>query len=277
MSASLSITETQIFTALRGVLSTFGLASSTTGQQVPIVRGLVNRVPEPRETDFVVMWPTARDRLSMNVDTVADNQFTGTIVINVLTVSAIAPPNVVTPGQPLYGVGVATGCRIIQQLGGTPGGIGTYSVSSTPDVARETLYCGTKAILVPTEVTIQVDVHGPPSGRAADNAHVIEALMRDQFAVDAFIAQGFDVMTLYTSEPRQLLFDNAEDQAEERWSIDCCLQANPIVTVTQQFADQLIATPFEVDLIVESVDLVMELEDGSGVWEFDDGTPVGWG
>lgn len=247
MSASLSVTETQIFTALRSVLSTFGLVSSTAGQQVPIVRGLVNRVPEPSETDFVVMWPTARDRLSMNIDTVADYQFTGSIASNVLTVITIVAPNIVTLGQPLYGAGVATGCMIIAQLTGTPSGLGTYSVSSTSDVSREILYNGTKQVLVPTEVTIQVDVHGPPSGRAADNAHVIEALMRDQFAVDAFSAQGFDVMTLYTSEPRQLLFDNAEDQAEERWSIDCCLQANPIITITQQFADQLHADTTSVD------------------------------
>ena len=251
MSGSLSLTETQVFTALRSVLLTMPLTTAA-GTAMPIVRGLVNRVPEPAGTDFIVMWPISRDRLSMNVDTLADNTITGSITSNVLTVTAVGS-SVVAVGFPLYGATIATGCTILSQLTGTPGGIGTYSVSTTPDVSSEPLYCGTKAVLVPTEVTIQLDVHSPPSGRAGDNAHVIEALMRDQFAVDAFLNQGVDVMTLYTSEPRQLQFDNAEDQTEERWSIDCCLQANPIVTITQQFADEL-AVSTEIVEVVSPVD-----------------------
>lgn len=95
-----------------------------------------------------------------------------------------------------------------------------------------------------TQVTIQVDTFGPLS---ADNAHVIQTLFRSDWAVDQFATSGFDVTPLYTSDPRQMKFTNESHQVEQRWTIDAVLQTNPVVTVTQDFADELVVGVIEVD------------------------------
>ena len=50
-----------------------------------------------------------------------------------------------------------------------------------------------------------------------------------------------DLAPLYTSTPRQMPFDNGEQQVEERWVIDLCMQANVTITTTMQFAPALTA------------------------------------
>ena len=243
MSATVSLTQTGIFTALVAALGSFGLTSAA-GGAVPIIRGQVNRVPEPAGADFVVLWPVLRDRLAMNIDDWADTQITGSLAVvspatkATLTVTA-AVPGVLYAGQTIYGNGVPVGLTITAQTGGTPGGIGTYLTSAAATVGSTTLFCGTMAAMQETEVTIQADVHGPA---AADNAARIATLFRDQFGVDAFAAQGVALAPLYTSDPRQMPFDNGEQQVEERWVIDLVMQANVTVTTTGQFADQLSAT-----------------------------------
>jgi hypothetical protein len=243
LSATISLTQTQIFTALVSVLNTFGLVGSN-GQPLMIVRGQINRVPEPKNTDFVVLWPVTRNRMAQNADAYADNQITGSIAANVLTVSAVLRGAVVV-GQRLWGAGLSqNGVAILTQSSGRYGGVGTYTVAATPNVSSETLYCGTAAATQETEITIQADVHGIPgaTGVAADNAARIATLFRDQFGVSAFIAQGVALAPLYTSDPREIPFDNAEQQVEERWVIDLCMQASVTITTGQQFADELSAT-----------------------------------
>lgn len=237
MSATVSLTQTQIFIALVAVLSSFGLVSGA-GVAIPIVRGQVNRVPEPKGADFVVMWPLARDRLTMNVDTWQDTIITGSIASNVLTVTNVTHGPILI-GQGLYGTNIATGCRILAQLSGTAGGNGTYTVSATPNHSSELMYCGTGAAMQETDVMMQIDVHGPAS---ADNVARISTLWRDQFAVSAFVGLGLTLSPLYASDPRQIPFEDGEQQTEERWTIDLSMQANVTITTTQQFADELIAT-----------------------------------
>lgn len=94
----------------------------------------------------------------------------------------------------------------------------------------------TRADTQATQVTIQVDTFGPLS---ADNAHVIQTLLRSDWGVDQFSTYGFAVTPLYTSDPRQMKFTDESAQVQQRWSIDCVLQADPVVTVPQDFADQL--------------------------------------
>jgi len=244
MSATVSLTQTQIFTALVAALGMFGLTSAA-GGNVPIIRGQVNRVPEPTAADFVVLWPVLRDRLAMNIDEWSDTQITGSISGTALTVTA-ATPGILYVGQTLYGSNVPAGLQIAAQTAGTPGGIGTYTVNAAATVTSTTLFCGTLAATQETEVTIQADVHGPA---AADNAARIATLFRDQFGVDAFAAQGIALAPLYTSDPRQMPFDNGEQQVEERWVIDLCMQANVTITTTGQFADQLAATAEAVEAV----------------------------
>jgi hypothetical protein len=61
-----SITESDIETALRGFLVLILPA------QVDVIRGQVNRVPEPQHSNYVVFWPMRRPRLGTNVDEVTD-------------------------------------------------------------------------------------------------------------------------------------------------------------------------------------------------------------
>ena len=105
---------------------------------------------------------------------------------------------------------------------------------------------GVLTAIQPVRVTIQVDVHGPAS---ADNAQTITTLFRDGWGVDKFAATGFTVAPLYCSDQRQLPFENGEHQIEERYSIDCVMQANPIITVSQDFADKLGVGLIEVDAV----------------------------
>lgn len=243
MSATITPTETQIFTAVVGALGMFGLTATNPARPVSIVRGQVNRVPEPLGPDFVVLWPLMRDRLAMNIDAYADTKITGSIAGasqpgSMLTVTAVLE-GFPGAGQTVYGTGVTAGCQIVRQLTGSPGEAGTYATTPTAPAGTQTLYCGTISATQETEITIQADVHGPSS---ADNAARISTLWRDQFGVDALAAQGFPISPLYTSDPRQAPFDNAEQQIEERWMIDLCMQANVAVITTMQFADELAMT-----------------------------------
>jgi hypothetical protein len=95
-----------------------------------------------------------------------------------------------------------------------------------------------------TQVTIQVDTFGPLS---ADNAHIVQTLLRSDWACDQFEARGFGVTPLYTSEPRQMKFTNESHQVEQRWTLDVQLQVNPIITVPQQFAGEIAVGLIEVD------------------------------
>ena len=233
----ISITETNVFTALKAVLQTFGLQTAT-GASLPaaqIIQGQVNRVPEPQATDFIVMWPLMRNRLATNIDDWLDNSFVASITSNVLDVTHIDKGSVIV-GLPVYGSGIASGCRITSQLTGTPAGIGTYSVTTTPDVVSETMYGGEYDATQYTEMVIQCDVHGPTSG---DNAQRISTLMRDMYGVAAFQTVMDGITPMYVDDPRQLPFTNAEQQWENRWTIDLHLQVNIELTLSQQFADTL--------------------------------------
>jgi hypothetical protein len=45
-------------------------------------------------------------------------------------------------------------------------------------------------------------------------------------------------------------FQNAESQWEDRWVVDLHLQANVVVTVGQEFADEVLIRMFPVDLFI---------------------------
>lgn len=68
----------------------------------------------------------------------AGASFTGSIAATTLTVTAVGS-GVLAAGQPISGAGVTAGTTIVSQLTGTPGGIGTYSVSASQTVASEAL------------------------------------------------------------------------------------------------------------------------------------------
>jgi hypothetical protein len=223
-----TITESQIFKALGDFLVSILPAGTE------VVRGQINRVSEPASANFVVMWPLLRTRLSFNVASYDDVSFTGSINLTTLTVSAMQPNSgAIAVGQIVQGTGVSANTVIQQQLTGTPGGAGTYQISISQSVASTLMQSGSTDIMQPTQVSIQLDVHGPDG---ADNAQVISTLFRDGYGYDQFASFGYDMRPLYTSEPKQIPFINSEQQYEARWTIDVEIQINPKVPVSQQFA-----------------------------------------
>ena len=114
--------------------------------------------------------------------------------------------------------------------------MGTYSLSQPQTVVSGTLAAGVESLTQSTELSYQIDVHGPNS---ADNAQIISTLWRDERGVDFFQQNFAEIEPLYADDPRQTPFHNDQDQVEYRWTIDAKLQANQTVTLPQQFADQL--------------------------------------
>jgi hypothetical protein len=228
MSISLSLTESQTLTALRSFL----LSILPTG--IEVVRGQDNRVPEPVGPDFVTMTPTLRGRLETNVDAYADAVFTGSIAGNTLTIATVGYGSL-SVGSTLLGANLAANTTVTA-LGTGAGGVGTYTVSPSQTIAIQTIAAGVKTVLQPTQVSVQLDVHGPAS---ADNSQIITTLFRDEFATSAFALSGFDVTPLYANDAHQMPYQNGEQQMEERWVVDVVMQCNPVLTVPQDFASQL--------------------------------------
>jgi hypothetical protein len=255
------------------------------------------------------MWALDRTRLATNVDTYIDCAFTASIATNVMTVASVRL-GTIGVGNALFGVGVAPGTTITGQTSGPVGGAGEYTVSIAQTVPSGTLASGVKSSMQSTQMTIQLDVHGPSSG---DNAQIISTLFRDEFATTFFqpvtcnfigsiadlvlsvseITSGdvlpgmqiigadilattiisaqltgppgdvgtytigpaqnvtseamqavpaFAISPLYADDPVQLLFENAEQQMEERHSIDAVIQIKPAIVLPQQFFDQVKVT-----------------------------------
>jgi hypothetical protein len=96
----------------------------------------------------------------------------------------------------------------------------------------------------PTQVLVQLDVHGPNS---TDNCQIITTTFRSDYATTFFAASGKEIQPLYADDGHQMPFINGEQQYEDRWVIQAVLQANPIVSTPQQFADTLTVDLVEVD------------------------------
>lgn len=176
MTATLSLTINDIFTALRAFLL------DVAGPGWEVVQGQVNRVPSPIGDNYMVMWPTLQRRLSTNIVT-----------------------------------GVDTGS-------------GELDANTYKD---------------PTEIHIQVDVHGD---LAFSVAQMVQTLFRSPYAC-SFLGtfNGGAIQPLYADDPQQMAFGNGEKQVEDRWVIQAVLQANPVTTTVQQFADVVTVGLIEID------------------------------
>lgn len=239
---TLSLTEFQELSALR----TFLLSVLPEG--VPVIRGQVNRVPEPKADDFVIYWPLSQNRLATNITDWTDTIFIGGIVKNVLTVYEVTQD----AGPIVAGIGLSDGAsgklaantKIVKQLSGPVGDVGTYEICPAQSVAAETMYCGIASALEPTEWMVQCDVHGPKS---ADNVKIIETLFRSEYGCDAFSDSGYDIQPLYADDAVQLAFFGGENQYDDRWTLTMRMQINPVVGSPQQFATAIDVTVYEVD------------------------------
>lgn len=133
------------------------------------------------------------------------------------------------------------------------------SLSPVSNIALSTNVTGysdtDKSILRPSQITIQVDCYGASAG---DRAAAIATLLRDAYGCDAFNVGGApidytqvggnyvmgesplyalpNIQPLYASDARQMPMVDSEAAYVERWTFDAVLQANPVLTVTQQSA-----------------------------------------
>lgn len=230
---TLSLTEIQVFTALRSFLLTALLPNTS------VIKAQVNRVPEPAVADFVLMTPLRQDRLETNETTYFDNILTGAITGTTLTISAIArAASPLAAGMLLIDSGypamsLAPNTVIVAQLTGPAGGIGTYTISPTQTVAQETMYAGVRADLAATRLTVQLDIHGPASG---NNTRIIDTLFRSEVGTQAFADTGVAVAPLYCNDARQMPFVNDQQQYEDRWVMEACFQINAVIGTPIQFA-----------------------------------------
>jgi hypothetical protein len=247
----LSLTEAQELSVVRAFL-----LSVLPG--VDVVRGQANRAAEPSAADFVVLWPLRQARLSTNIGSYYDNQFTGSIAGTVLTVSALANAASPLAAGMLLTDGpaglIAANTVLGTQLSGSTGGTGTYTVGPSQNLGAETLYAGQTVYLTPVEWTVQCDIHGPNSG---DNSRIVEGLFRSEYGVDTFIAAAaslglpsdYSVIPLWCDECRYLPFENDQQQIEYRWTLDLHLQINPTIAVPLDFATSIDATAIPADVI----------------------------
>jgi hypothetical protein len=241
----LSLTQAQALTAFRSFLIGTLLPS------VQVVRAQDNRVPEPLQGDFVVMTPLRQTRLSTNETTYADNVVVGSIAGTTLTVTMVLKGGPIAVGNlALDTTGDITSGTVVTAFGTGTGGVGTYTVNKSQTLASEDLYLGQRLDLVPTELTVQLDIHGPSS---ADNTKVIEGLFRSEYSVDVMGVLNTSVTPLYCDEARQIGFVNAEQQWEFRWVMDAYMQISPVISTPQQFLDAI-------DITLEPVDIIYPAE-----------------
>jgi hypothetical protein len=209
---------------------------------VEVLRAQVNRVAEPNGLDFIMMTPLRRERLSTNIDQdqdiIIEAEIDGTLmIVSTLNVGSLSP------GQMLFSPDLVAGTIIVAQTGGSLGGVGTYTVTPSQTVAAGTsLYAGLHRMQQGTEITYQLDIHGPAS---AETAQAVTTVARDSWACSLLAPYG--IQPLYADEPRQMPFINAESQFEDRYVVELCVQANPIVGMPQQFADDLEITTIPVE------------------------------
>lgn len=117
--------------------------------------------------------------------------------------------------------------------------ISTTRLTTNVDVWADRITGGTSSGGVTAvqsgQVVIQCDVFGPNS---ADNAATVTTLLRGLWSTDWFAANApAGITPLFADDPRQIVFQDGEQQSEDRWSIDVNLQVDQTVTTPQDFAD----------------------------------------
>ena len=197
---------------------------------IEVVRGQDNRVPEPIVGDFITMIPVMRERIHNNIDDYVDSLFVGSITGTTLTVTQTIFSSLFV-GCQIYGVDVLPNTIVTEILGGNQ-----YAVSQSQTVPSQKIAGGVKTMFNPVKMTIQCDIHGTNS---CDNAHIVTTAFRDSYASEQFVKSNKNVFPLFSTDPKQLAFNNEQQQTENRWMVDFTIQVNPVITISQQFFDTL--------------------------------------
>lgn len=243
-----SPTTSQVLASLRTFLLAVLPATGSDGLPVEVILAQINRVPEPKASDFVIITPTRFERIETNVDTYQDCRFTGSILGTTMTVSAVQI-GALQPGSTLSSALVATGTTIVEQLTGSTGGAGTYKVSQSQTVISSTISSGGKTLQQALKCAVQLDFHSADESVAGDMANTVSTTLRDEFGVQQFANQSpnYGVVPLYADDARQTPYFNEAQQVEWRWVVDALLQANVVLSLPQQFADSVALDLISVD------------------------------
>jgi hypothetical protein len=110
-------------------------------------------------------------------------------------------------------------------------------LSTTVQTYTDTSTVHTTNLKRSTQWAAQIDCYGTS---ANDDAVVISIALRSLYGCDFFKATGLEIQPLYAGDPKQLPLITGENQYLERWGFDAVLQYNPVISVDQQFADQLV-------------------------------------
>lgn len=238
MAVAVSPNQDDMFDALASFLASY------VPSDCPVVRGQINRVPEPAASDFVVMWMLRAPRLSTNVDDYEDVAFTASIAGTVMTVTSVEI-GAIEVNALVYGTGIDASTTITEQLTGTLGGPGTYRVTPSQTAASQPMAAGGTVMMQPTDVVFQIECHGEGG---ANNAQVISTVMRDAVGVARFNELNPNLTPLYADDPRQVPFINENQQYEDRWIVEAHVQANQSVRfIPTQFADAATIELIEVE------------------------------
>ncbi len=244
MAVTISPTEADIQSALRS----FCLSVLPVG--VDVIEAQQNRVPEPQASSFVVLTPMRRVRLATNLHVEADCSFTASMAGPTMTVTELGTNNqaAIAVGASVVGPGVPLAV-ILAQTGGTPGGLGTYTVTPSYTAGPGTFAAGQLSVVEMVETAIQLGFHSADS-TGSDMAQAVHQMLRDPYAVQFIQAINAAIVPLYGSEPRQAPYIDAEDQFEWRWVVEAVLQANVTLTgLNQDFVTTLNLTLVDVDVI----------------------------
>ena len=96
----------------------------------------------------------------------------------------------------------------------------------------------------PEQISIQLDIHGEGS---TDMAQVVQTLFRSGFGVQSL--QPYGVIPLFCDEGHHMPCVNDQGQYEDRWTVTLELQATPVVSTAQDFADTITVDLQDVDVV----------------------------
>ena len=225
----LFLAESEVFTALRGFLLTCVPANTE------VIRGQDNRVPMPIGDNFITMIPILKSSRFGNLTEYFDCLLDGSISTSVEGVTTLLVSTLhygeIKIGAQIFGEGVADNTIVVEQL--APDQF-VVSVAQTLPLTIN-MAAGTKEFYTPTEMTVQLDVHGSD---AANLSQIIITTMRDIYVSEVFSTFGIPAYPLYANDPKQIAFSSSEQQISSRWVIDVTLQINAIVMIGQQFFDK---------------------------------------
>lgn len=91
----------------------------------------------------------------------------------------------------------------------------------------------------PKRIDVQIDFYGEFS---SDICNAVKTAFKSMWSVDQFPS---NIVPLYNDDGRQTQFVDGQQQYENRWTLTVSLQYNPIITVPQQFADEISVTKIE--------------------------------